>query len=163
MALTEQQKRFADNYIVGLNATKAAEEAGYSSKSRNELRKRGCQLLKNEEISEYISNKLQEMESDKIIKAEELQIFLTTCIRGEKTETRKVVLRAGVQTPDGKKMFRDNVEEITTKISIRDMLEAAKIMAKILMLVNGERGNKETAAKIFFDTSLPEDIPENNN
>ena len=163
MALTEQQKRFADNYIAGLNATKAAEEAGYSVNSRSELRKRGCKLLKNELIAAYISDKLQEIQSDKIIKSEELQIFLTTCIRGERTETKKVVLRKGIQTPDGKKIFKDDVEEITTKISIRDTLEAAKIMAKILMLVNGERGNKDTAAKIFFDTSLPEDIPENNN
>ena len=60
--LTSQQKQFADEYLIDLNGTKAAIRAGYSE---NSARVQASQLLDNEEIASYISEK-QKKVSDKL-------------------------------------------------------------------------------------------------
>lgn len=54
--LNEMQKKFCQEYVKCLNATKAAKKAGYSEKTANE---QGARLLAKVSIQEYIS-KLQE-------------------------------------------------------------------------------------------------------
>lgn len=51
MALSEKQQRFVDEYLVDLNATKAAIRAGYSEKTAYS---QGQRLLKNAEIQEAV-------------------------------------------------------------------------------------------------------------
>ena len=51
--LTERQERFAQAYIIHLNATEAAKTAGYSLKSANN---QGYRMLKNDEIQERIAD-----------------------------------------------------------------------------------------------------------
>lgn len=51
MNLNDKQKRFVDEYLVDLNATKAAERAGYSKKTGYS---HGQRLLKNVEIQKAI-------------------------------------------------------------------------------------------------------------
>lgn len=52
--MTSQQKRFADEYLIDLNATQAAIRAGYSPDG---ARSYASQLLDNDEVIEYISAK----------------------------------------------------------------------------------------------------------
>ena len=47
--LTDMQSRFVDEYLIDLNATRAAERAGYSSAS-----KRGWALTRNEKVAAVI-------------------------------------------------------------------------------------------------------------
>lgn len=54
MALTEKQKKFADQYLIDLNATQAAIRAGYSA---NAAEVTACRLLTNAKVSEYIQQK----------------------------------------------------------------------------------------------------------
>lgn len=51
MALNEKQRRFAEEYIVDLNATQAAIRAGYSPKTARSI---GWRLLTNVDIQEAI-------------------------------------------------------------------------------------------------------------
>lgn len=60
--MNSQQKQFADEYLIDLNGTKAAIRAGYSEQS---ARSQASQLLDNEEIAAYISEKQQAV-SDKL-------------------------------------------------------------------------------------------------
>lgn len=60
--MTSQQKQFADEYLLDLNATQAAIRAGYSEKS---ARSQASQILDNEDIKKYISDK-QKRISDKL-------------------------------------------------------------------------------------------------
>jgi phage terminase small subunit len=60
--LNSQQKQFADEYLIDLNATQAAIRAGYSIQS---ARSQASQLLDNEEIAGYIGEK-QKAASDKL-------------------------------------------------------------------------------------------------
>ncbi len=52
--LTDKQKRFADEYLIDLNATQAAIRAGYSAKTANE---QGSQLLSITKVQEYIAER----------------------------------------------------------------------------------------------------------
>lgn len=49
--LTPKQERFVEEYLVDLNATKAAERAGYSARTANE---QGARLLANVSVQEAI-------------------------------------------------------------------------------------------------------------
>lgn len=57
MALTEKQKRFADEYLTDLNATQAAIRAGYSEKTARSI---GQRLLTKVDIQKYIQERLKE-------------------------------------------------------------------------------------------------------
>ena len=56
MALTEKQKLFVEEYLVDLNATKAAKRAGYSEKTAAE---QACRLLINVKVQEAIQKAME--------------------------------------------------------------------------------------------------------
>ncbi len=58
MALNEKRKRFANEYLIDLNATQAARRAGYSEKT---AASQGQRLLKNAEVASYLQKRRQEM------------------------------------------------------------------------------------------------------
>lgn len=55
MRLTEKQKRFADEYLIDLNATQAAIRSGYSNKTASE---QGSRLLANVKVRAYIDERM---------------------------------------------------------------------------------------------------------
>lgn len=57
MALPAKQQKFADEYLIDLNATQAAIRAGYSPRTANE---QGSRLLANVNIRAYIDAKMAE-------------------------------------------------------------------------------------------------------
>jgi phage terminase small subunit len=57
MALNPKQQRFADEYMVDLNATQAAIRAGYSARS---ARTQGCRMTTNDNIKNYLQGMLDE-------------------------------------------------------------------------------------------------------
>lgn len=72
--LTPKQKRFADEYLVDLNATRAYKEAGYSVKSDNAAAVEGYKLLRNPKVDCYIKDKMKarekrtEITQDRVLK-----------------------------------------------------------------------------------------------
>ena len=78
--LNEKQQRFADEYLVDLNATQAAIRAGYSEKTAGAQASR---LLKDVNISAYIEQRMAEKQEDTIASAEEVMQYLTSVIRGK--------------------------------------------------------------------------------
>lgn len=66
--MTIKRSKFIDEYLVCLNATKAAERSGYSTDTAGSI---GHELLKNPEIKEEISRRIEEMmgEEKAVIKA----------------------------------------------------------------------------------------------
>ncbi|NYV68144.1 terminase small subunit [Bacillus sp. Gen3] len=80
MALNDRQKRFADEYIVDLNATQAAIRAGYSEKT---ARSQGQRLLTNVDIQSYIEERMASHKKETIAQQEEILETLTAILRGE--------------------------------------------------------------------------------
>lgn len=58
--LTEKQKRFAQEYLVDLNATAAAKRAGYSPKTASE---QGARLLVNVKVQEEIQKAMDKRQT----------------------------------------------------------------------------------------------------
>lgn len=140
LKLTKKQRKFADEYLIDCNGTQAAIRAGYSPKTANE---QAAKLMANKKISTYISNKLDEMSSERLADAQEVLEYLTSVMRGEYTEQVLRLDGNGVQVVDyiqvsarerlkaaeliGKRygMFKENysVESIAPVIIVNDLLE----------------------------------------
>ena len=58
MALTDKQRRFAEEYLVDLNGTQAAIRAGYSKKTAKFI---ASQLLHSEEVHQYLVQRREEI------------------------------------------------------------------------------------------------------
>ena len=113
--LTLKQQRFADEYIISGNATQAAILAGYSKKTARSI---GQENLTKPDIKKYIDERLEELESSKIAKQEEVLKYLTSLMRGEETEQTLRGLGEGEQ-------MIDDIE-----VSAKDRIKAAELLGK---------------------------------
>lgn len=95
MKLRPKQKAFAEEYVKLGNATKAALNAGYSKKTAAET---GSENLKKPHIKTYINQLMAEIESHKIMDAQEALQLLTRIARGEEKETVVVSTQFDVDT-----------------------------------------------------------------
>ena len=122
MKLTVKQKAFADYYIELGNATEAYIKAGYKASERKVAEVEGCKLLKNPKIDNYIKEKMKEIESNRIAKAEEVLAFLSASLRGE-------VLEEVVSTKsDGKGGIEPVI--LRKQLSAKDRIKAAELLGK---------------------------------
>lgn len=84
MKLTEKQKRFADEYIKLGNATQAAINAGYNKKSARQI---GTENLSKPSISNYIKERLEKIENERLMSVEEALILSSEIARGNIIES----------------------------------------------------------------------------
>ena len=113
--LTRKQRKFAEEYLVDCNGTKAAIRAGYSPKTANE---QAAKLMSNPKIKSYITEKLDEMSSEKLADAQEVLEYLTSVMRGEHTEQTLKLVGEGVQA----------ITEID--VAAKERLKAAELIGK---------------------------------
>ena len=92
--MTLKQQRFADEYIITGNATQSAIKAGYSKKTARAI---ANENLMKPYIKSYIDVRLAKLESEKIATQEEVLQYLTSVMRGEKTEPLLVLDGEGTQ------------------------------------------------------------------
>lgn len=78
--LTEKQKRFCDEYLIDLNATRAAIRAGYAEKRASE---QAYQLLQKTTVQTFIKERMDEKEKDLIADQDEVLKYLTSVLRGK--------------------------------------------------------------------------------
>lgn len=126
--LTLKQKKFADEYIISGNAYQSALKAGYSD---NYAKGNVIKLLENDRVKSYIDERLKEVESKKIAKADEVLQTFTKILRQElmeeKTEVNPItgefitidrppsineVIKAGVEIMKRYPLDNDNSGEI---------------------------------------------------
>ncbi|MBF7114504.1 terminase small subunit [Pediococcus pentosaceus] len=138
MKLTTKQKKFADNYIKTGNATQSAIEAGYSKKTAPTI---ASENLIKPNIKSYIDEKMKEIESERIMGAQEALEFLTNVVRGEELETKVVATQFDVSTvqvpadvktkisaakeilkryPDNDKLLEQQIRKITAEADIAE-------------------------------------------
>lgn len=139
MALTEKQRRFADEYLIDFNATQAAIRAGYSRKTAYS---QGQRLLKNVEVQEHLKERINKEDDTRIAKGDEVLQFLTQVMRGELDETH--IDRDGNQVG---------------YVDQRNQIKAAELLAKCHGLTN-QNLNVSGAVGITFIDDLPDDDDE---
>ena len=131
VALTAKRKRFADEYLIDLNATQAAIRAGYSKKTAYSS---GERLLKVVEVQVYIQKRMAEKDDELIAKQDEVLRYLTNVMRRAEFEGVVVTLKKHKSYYDdnNKKIIEDSEEaqivEIPTKVS--DSNKAAELLGK---------------------------------
>lgn len=130
--LTDKQKRFADEYLVDCNASKAAVRAGYSQKSASYASK----LLANPDIRGYIDDELRKIHNKNIADAEEVLEFLTHVMRGESKE--QVIMRVG-----------GDQELAMIEVSARERLKAAELIGKRYGMFS-EKDNSPAAEPVII-------------
>ena len=119
MALTKKQKRFADEYLIDLNATQAAIRAGYSEKTARQI---GEQNLSKLDIKTYIEEQIQQLHNERTADAQEVVEYLTSVLRGESEGEELVNEFQG----DG----ISKAVNVKKKPSEKDKLRAAELLGK---------------------------------
>ncbi|KAF1683677.1 terminase [Staphylococcus hominis] len=140
MRLTVKQQKFADEYIRLGEVTKAAINAGYSTKSAYAV---GSENLKKPSIKSYIDKRLEELKKESIAEQDEILQYLTSVMRGEMTEQTLVGQGEGYQEID-------NID-----VGAKDRIKAAELLGKRYRMWT-EKVEAEVTTPIFVD-DVPED------
>ncbi len=117
--MTEKQKRFADEYLVDLNATQAAIRAGYSE---NTARQIGQQNLTKLDVRAYIDERLEALHNERTADAAEVMEYLTSVLRGESRASVVVVEGVGDGCSEARTIMKPPDE--------KERLKAAELLGK---------------------------------
>ena len=117
--MKDRQRRFADEYLIDLNAEAAAVRAGYSPRY---ARGNAYKLVAKSGIKEYIEKRMAEKESELIADQNEVLRYLTAVMRGESTSEEIIVEGLG----DG----RSKARKLEKTPSEKDRLKAAELIGK---------------------------------
>lgn len=113
--LNARQQLFITEYAKDMNATKAAERAGYSKRTAYS---QGQRLLKNVEIKRAIDDLLIEVRKNNVADAVEIEEYLTAVMRGEMKETEMINVGN----------FEQELVEVPAKQTTR--IKAAELLGK---------------------------------
>ena len=126
--MTEKQRLFADEYLKDLNGTRAYKTIYTTIKNDNVAAVRANTLLKQKDVSDYISKRLEEIHNENTADIQEVMEYLTSVLRGESASAVLMMSGNGMQKvtekpPDEKErlkaaellgkrfgMFKDNVD-----------------------------------------------------
>ena len=126
--MTEKQRLFADEYLKDLNGTRAYKTIYTTIKNDNVAAVRANTLLKQKDVSDYISKRLEEIHNENTADIQEVMEYLTSVLRGESASSVLMMSGNGMQKvtekpPDEKErlkaaellgkrfgMFKDNVD-----------------------------------------------------
>lgn len=111
MDLTPKQKAFADHYLISFNGTDAALKAGYSKKSARAI---AAENLTKPYIQDYIQQRVQKIEKNRIMSGNEVLELLSNIARGKIKEVGMDRVGNIVEAP----------------AAIRDRIKAAELVGK---------------------------------
>lgn len=145
--MTEKQRRFAEEYLIDCNATRAYMAAYPGCKKYASADACARKLLENTRVRAYIDEKLAEISSAKTADAKEVLEYLTSVLRGESSAEVVVVEGCG-----------DGVSEARCLIKAPDekeRLKAAELLGKRFGLFS-EKVSLEGPAKVVIVDDLDE-------
>lgn len=145
--MTDKQRKFADEYLIDCNATRAYKAAYPHIKSDDAARANASRLLTNANIKDYIQEQLDKISSEKIADATEVLKYLTSVMRGEFTEEVVVVEGNG----DG---FSSAVT-VDKDVGAKERLKAAEMLGRRYGLFT-DKVNVEGSAKVVIVDDLEE-------
>lgn len=111
--LTAKQQAFVDEYLIDLNATRAAKSAGYSENTASET---GYENLRKPQIQEAIQKAMNKRSERVGLTADEVLQGIKDIYTQEKQEDPKTALKALELAGKHLKLFTDKVELEVTKM-----------------------------------------------
>ena len=146
--MTENQKRFADEYLIDCNATRAYMAAYPAVKREAAAAVNGCKLLRNAKIKAYIDEQLERIRSGKVADAREVLEYLTAVMRGE-SESSVVVV-------EGQGEGISSAREISKTPDEKERLKAAELLGKRYSLFS-DRMQEEDAEAVRILCDIPKE------
>lgn len=120
--MTEKQKKFADEYLIDLNATRAYRAAYPAVKKDGTASAAATRMLKNVSVKDYINERLDKIHDQKTADAREVMEYLTSVMRGESRSEEIVVELVGDGMSEARSMQKAPSE--------KDRLKAAELLGK---------------------------------
>lgn len=120
--MTDNQRKFCDEYIIDCNATRAYLAAYPHVKNEHSARTLASRLLTKVDIKTYIDEQLEKISNDKIADAKEVMEYLTSVLRGESLSEIVVVEADGDGCSSARRMDKAPDE--------RERLKAAELLGK---------------------------------
>lgn len=120
--MTEKQKRFADEYLIDCNATKAYKAAYPNVKKDEAARVNASRLLTNANVKKYIDEQLEKIHDKKTADAKEVMEYLTSVMRGKSVSEIVVVEGEGDGVSSARRMEKAPDE--------KERLKAAELLGK---------------------------------
>ena len=117
--MKDKYKRFADEYLIDLNAEAAAIRAGYSPRY---ARGNAHKLVANSCIKKYIEERMAEKESELIADQDEVLRYLTSVLRGKS--------RSSVVGVENIGDYCSEAREIEKAPDEKERLKAAELLGK---------------------------------
>lgn len=145
--MTDAQKRFADEYLIDCNATRAYLAAYPAVKRSETARTNGSRLLAKANIREYIDAELEKLHSAKVADAREVLEYWTAVMRGQTTSEIVVV--------EGKDDGYSEASAMLKAPDEKERLKAAELLGKHLGMFTDAVKLMGSAAVQIID-----DVPE---
>lgn len=142
MALNDKQQRFANEYLVDLNATQAAIRAGYAERTAYS---QGQRLLKHVEVKSYIESAMKQKNKETIAKQDEVLEMLTAILRGEQKASTLRGVGQGAQT----------IDEMPP--SMNERIKAAELLGKRYGIWQENKVIDVTSSVTFVDDILDDE------
>lgn len=120
--MTDNQRRFADEYLLDCNGARAYMAAYPRVKNNVTAGALAARLMAKEDIRSYIVQKLDEISSAKVANVQEVMEYLTSVMRGESTAEIVVVEGEGDGISSARRMSKAPDE--------RERLKAAELLGK---------------------------------
>lgn len=120
--MTDRQQKFADEYLIDCNATRAYKAAYPKITKDQTAAAAGARLLKNVKVAAYIEEKLAEISSKKTAEATEVIEYLTSVLRGQ-SEASVVVVEGYGDGCSEAKIIKKPPDE-------KERLKAAELLGK---------------------------------
>ena len=121
--LNVKQEAFCLHYAQTGNATESYKRAGYKTKNDNAAAASARRLLITAKVQARLAELAEEMASDKIANAKEIQERLTAILRGELSEQQVVVEGCGDGVSEARIVHRDP--------QLKDVIKAAETLARM--------------------------------
>jgi phage terminase small subunit len=146
--MTPKQRKFADEYLIDLNATRAYKAAYPKVKTDEAARANGSRLLTNANVQSYVEQQLNEISSAKLADAKEVMEYLTSVLRGESSSEIVVIENIGDYMSEARTMSKAPDE--------KERLKAAELLGKRYGLFT-DKLKVDCVVPIVIRDDLPED------
>lgn len=164
--MTKKQKRFIEEYLIDLNATRAAIRAGYSPESAADI---GCENLRKPDIRARIEKAMAERSKRTGVNADRVVMELAKIAFANATDVinmEDATLKEGAVEEDTAAILSVKVKKIPTKdgegiereIKMTDKIKALELLGRHLGMWNDKLEVKGAEGVVIInDIPKPED------
>lgn len=141
--LTEQRQRFADEYIISGNGTRAYMISYPNVKKESTARAAASRLLADVNVKAYITERLDELKKKSIAEQDEVLQYLTAVMRGEMKDEALMVVPIGD--------FESEVQRHDHRADTAQRTKAAELLGKRYALFTDKQEIEHSGAVQFVD------------